>query len=760
VVAHPDDEDAATLTLLARGHGLDVTLLSLTRGESGANVITGDFFDRLGALRTLEMLRAARNYGVKLRFTRFADFGFSKNVEETWRNWDRQRVVDDVAAHIRAIRPHIVIARFQGTPRDGHGHHQASGMVARQAFEATSEALKLYSGNWRSPEPGLIEVDSGAYNPILGRSYVEIGREGYRWHRSQGMGSVPLRPGPAISYYRLLASRVPSEPDRFFTDGLGERILPPPQVRALAEKALRAYRAESPAAIAPLLADGLAAVRRQKMLRIAQDMDSLAWLERGFEHALALALGLEGSAALDGAGKYLIPGTTRQISTLFDTRGGVEVEKLPAEALVPAGWRVTPRPDGGLSVQIPESASLTIAHWRRDHPRRTEYEFSDVNLFGQPLPPYPLVVRLPYRYGGVTAAIEAPVTALVAPAVSVGFVSPAGVLPLANNSYPVEIAARSFSAAPVSGDVMLLDLPAGWTAVPAKAPFSLSREGEEARVRFVISAPPGGQTAAAETWLKAAAVTAKQRYESDFVAISYPGLDGAVHLAYPAQHLLRRVDVKVARGMRAGYVMGTGDDVPQALAQLGVPVEMLDATALAQGDLSKYNVILLGIRAYAAREDVKTYNWRLLQYVENGGVLIVQYNTQEYDRNFGPYPYTMTARAEEVSEENSPVTILEPNHPVFQTPNIITPADFEGWFEQRGSKFWTTWDARYTPLLETHDTGQAPQKGGWLVARHGKGLYVYCAYAWYRQLPFAIPGAFRLFANLVSLGAEDAGWRR
>jgi hypothetical protein len=219
------------------------------------------------------------------------------------------------------------------------------------------------------------------------------------------------------------------------------------------------------------------------------------------------------------------------------------------------------------------------------------------------------------------------------------------------------------------------------------------------------------------------------------------------------------VDVKMVLGLRTGYVMGTGDDVPQTLRQLGAEVDLLDTAALASGDLSRYSTILLGIRAYAAREDVHTYNARLLEYVKNGGVLVVQYNTPEYDNNYGPYPYVMGRRPEEVSEEDSQIEILDPSDPVFTTPNQITQKDFEGWVEQRGSKFLESWDPAYKPLLATNDSGQTPQRGGWLVARHGKGLYIYCAYAWYRQLPYAVPGGVRLFANLVSLGAKDAPWR-
>jgi len=304
--------------------------------------------------------------------------------------------------------------------------------------------------------------------------------------------------------------------------------------------------------------------------------------------------------------------------------------------------------------------------------------------------------------------------------------------------------------------VLRLTLPAGWRSRPSEAPVAFERENEESRIPFTIE--PAGPVEQGQHTLEAEVAAGGQRWQSSFDEITQPGLESVI-LSRRAIHRVRTVDVRIASALRTAYITGTGDEVPAALVQLGAAVEFLDAAALATGDLSKYHTILLGIRAYAARQDVKTYNARLLEYVRNGGVLVVQYNTQEYDNNYGPHPYTMTARAEEVSEEDSPVEILAPEDPVFRWPNRITARDFEGWVEQRGSKFWMTWDPAYKPLLATHDTGQQPQTGGWLVARYGKGLYIYCAYSWYRQLPYAVPGAARIFANLVSLGSPESPWR-
>jgi hypothetical protein len=344
---------------------------------------------------------------------------------------------------------------------------------------------------------------------------------------------------------------------------------------------------------------------------------------------------------------------------------------------------------------------------------------------------------------------------IVGPPVAVRFATEAGILPLASNTYEVQCSVRSYVDGPAAGGVRLR-VPAGWTVEPAVQPFAFEKEKEEALLRFRLTAPAG--RGSGEALVTAEASYNGREYTESYDEITQPGYE-SVYLSAPARHTVRSIDVKVSPGLRVGYVTGTGDDVPEGLRQLGIPVDLLDRNALATADLSRYSTILLGIRAYAVRADVRTYNQRLLQYVAGGGVLVVQYNTPEFDRNYGPFPYTMGRNPEEVSEEDSPVTILEPGDPVFLSPNRITAADFEGWVEQRGSKFWTTWDPRYKALLETHDTGQSPQKGGWLSARHGKGLYVYCAYAWYRQLPYAVPGGVRLFANLVSLGAAGSGWR-
>lgn len=753
VTAHPDDEDAGTLTFLARGKGASVTMLILNRGESGANLIGGDFFEGLGALRTGEMLKAAQHYGADVRFTRFFDFGFSKTLDETFQNWDREEVLRDCVRVVRQARPHVIVSRFQGTPRDGHGNHQAAGLLAQLMFDAAADAKrfpelglpawqvqKLYLGGWRGGEAWTIAADAGEYDAVLGRSYAQIGREGYRWHRSQGMALSIARPGPAVSYYRLAKSTVgAAEKESDFFERLN---LPAgPKVRQC-----------WPDRCAAPLAELIAKSRR----------DGDAELERKATRALTLALGVEMEALVEPENPPPGPfAAFRAVETLSVATPGVKFRTS-----------VTPHVRGKETVEVLDkglrslSDQPTRAYWRRAGVRDTSYAIDEAR-FGDPLPPWPYLGFAKLRYAGIEFEVTSPVMASAidpvsgqsrrplvnGPAVAVSFAAPSGVLPRGAAEYRVSVNVRNLVRGAVKG-ALRLETVTGAIIRVAPQDFAFERFGEEATLAFTIPA-----SRSVLTVIEAVATVDGREYREDFRAIGQPGTE-YVYLTPPAKHLIREVGVEVSKNIRAGYVMGTGDNVPSAFEQLGVPYDLLSAEAIASGDLSRYSTIVLGIRAYAARPELRKYNARLLDYVAKGGVLVVQYNTQEYDGNYGPYPYRMTARAEEISEEDAPVEMLDPSDPVFQSPNKIDMHDFHGWIEQRGSKFLSMWDSRYKPLLASNDAGQTPQRGGWLVARHGQGLYIYCAYAWYRQIPYAVPGAFRIFANLISLGDPEAAWRK
>ena len=748
IAAHPDDEDGPTLTYLSRGRGVDVTLLSLTRGESGANLVTGDFFDRLGALRTVEFLRAAQYYGTDVLFTRAVDYGYSKTVAETFRQWDRAAVLKDVVRVIRTVKPHVILSRWSGTPRDGHGNHEAAGIIAQEAFTAAADpnfitgdlkpwkADKIYIGNRNAIEQSTVKVDHGMVDPLLGRSYSQFAREGLRWQRSQGAGAATARPGPTASYY---TNPNFNGKEQSFFDGIDTGLSKYPELARHIDAAVKAFRIDDLKAAATHLA---AALKVANPIKVRQ-----------LNHALALAQGIQVEARVEpkvaSASPFrpaetfslAVPGQTFNVSVKLH---GAEMQSveftggLIAKLIEPGRYQVTVQPN----------SALTKAHWHRNSVRETAYQLDPV--------PAPLTVKISYKDGEIeTPILVSPLDTLgveklkplaIGPPVAIKFATEAGILPLTNRTYEVQCIVSSNVDGRAAGTVML-KIPDGWTAEPPQQPFAFEKEKEEATLKFRLTAPADRKTGDAN--IEATAAYNGKIYTAGHDEITQPGYE-SVYLAAPARHLVRTIDVKVKPGLKVAYITGTGDDIPEGLRQLGITSDILDKNALATANLNQYTTILLGIRAYAVRADVRTNNQRLLDFVNNGGTLIVQYNTPEFDKNYGPLPYSMGRNPEEVSEEDSPVTILEPADPVFNTPNKITPQDFDGWVEKRGSKFLTTWDPGYKALLETHDTGQAPQKGGWLVARHGKGLYIYCAYAWYRQLPYAVPGGVRLFANLIS----------
>jgi hypothetical protein len=378
----------------------------------------------------------------------------------------------------------------------------------------------------------------------------------------------------------------------------------------------------------------------------------------------------------------------------------------------------------------------------------------------RPFAPYPLAGWAEFNYNGVPIRIGQTVQTIkrvtgegavfeplaVGPAIGVSISPRAGIVPLDARSFTVTTVIHSNVKGSARGTVQLA-LPERWKSEPPSAEFALSEDGQDQSVTFLVSA---ANLAQKPYEITAVCEYKGRRYTEGYEVTGYPTVR-PYFLYEPATYRLSGVDVTVAPKLNVGYVMGSGDDVPSSLEHLGVRATSLSPADIATGDLSRFDVILFGVRAYAAREDLRTYNGRLLEYVHNGGVLIVQYNTPEFDHNYGPYPYVMGGNPEEVTDEASQMKILEPSNPIFNWPNKISEADFAGWVEERGSKWLKSWDPQYHALLETHDEGQEPQKGGLLYAKYGKGIYIYNAYAFYRELPEGVPGAYRIFANMISL---------
>jgi LmbE family N-acetylglucosaminyl deacetylase len=827
-MAHPDDEHSGMVTRLSRKDGVRVAMLQLNRGESGDNAIGSELFDGLGLIRTEELLIADRYYGADEQyFTTVIDYGFSKRLEEAFEKWGREPVLRDVVRIIRTSRPWVLISRFQGNERDGHGNHQTAGLISQLAFKAAGDPaqfpeqikaglrpwqpFKVYIGV-RDDQPWTLRVDSGEYSPWLGESYENFGRLGLSFQRSQTGGRFAPRTGPSYGLYQRAGSRITAKDkeDGFF-DGIDTSIPglfktlgrpAPAGVDALlatidtsVKGAMTAFSLTNPSAAVPALAAGLTATR-EALQKSAGEPDAafvLAIKEQQFMDAISTALGLDLTALARPAGvpeptgpfaafmpppilDNVVPGDRFEIHASLANRSplAVQVSEIALEAQT--GWKVDGAAASASTVNYNESSlrrfDVSLAdearissrpYFSRRSLRENAYTLDDPTEFGRPARRPAAIAVARYTVSGVPVELRATVRRRearlpygfairelqVVPAVGVQVSPGAAVVPLEAKQKRVTLNVDLLNnkASGLKGDVSV-KLPSGWTSEPARHPFAFARSGERASFQFTVNVP-SLDTRAYEVTVVATANG--KEYTEGYNVIEHRDLETR-YLYRASTTEVRGVDVKTAPGLNVGYVMGVGDQVPAGIAQLGYRVTLLDEQALATGDLKVFDAIMTGTRAYAVRNDLITYNKRLLDYARDGGNLIVLYNTQELDPNqFSPFPAELTQRAEEVSEEDSPVEILAPDNQAFNWPNKITPADFDGWVEQRGSKFWSKWDAAYTPMIATFDKGQAPQRGGWMSARHGKGHYTYFAYAFHRQLPYGVPGAYRLLANVLAL---------
>ena len=797
MIAHPDDEDGGTVTLLTRGKGYKVTFLALSRGEAAGDAVSSDFGPALGIRRTLEMIRSSEYYGAQLRMSRFLDFGLSRTLAKTLRYWNQEDALRDMVRFIRQERPHVVLSRWQGNPGDRLGNHEIDGIVALQAFEAAGDAkrfpeqiaeglapwrpLKFYNDNRGEADDWTIKVDSTVYDPVLGRTYGQIAHEGLGQQVSQAAAG-PIQPvgWPSVSYYKLVSTRVGTAgKESDFFERIDVSLKRYPELDKQITEAVSAFDAQHPDTCVPHLARALRTVRQ--LYTAKKDIDLLV-KEQQLQVALAQALGLEFEALVEPrkpghtSGEYkpirtprtFNPGESFRVTTAFRSSGKTAVTVKEITLRTPDGWQVNSLAPNRFEVTIPENATLTSAFWIRDSLRDGFYRITRPELLGEPTTPSPIRAELTYSVDGVEASLRTDVEAssisntgvqfrhalAITPPVSVRFQSEMIAVPLGRSRHAVVCTIHSYVDGPSEGSVRL-EVPLGWTSEPQSARYALQKQDEEAEIVFHLI--PSGLLPNAEYHIHAVAESRGKTYRNSFLPVTELGL-GTVYMEQPARLTLRGVDVQIPKGIVA-YVMGTGDEVPEALRLLGLKVDLLDNDALAQRDLSEYNAIVLGVRAYLARDALRTYNWRMLQYVRNGGVLIVQYNTEEFDNNYGPYPYTAAGAVQDVTEEDSPIEFLQPTHAVLNYPNRIGLQDFDGWVEKRGLRFLASWDERYVPVLSTHDQGQKPQAGGLLIASYGKGLWVYIGYSLYRQISFAVPGGIRLFANLIALGDAEAPWK-
>jgi LmbE family N-acetylglucosaminyl deacetylase len=817
--AHPDDEDSALIARLARGDHARVAYLSLNRGEGGQNTIGPELFEPLGVIRTEELLQARRLDGGEQLFTRAFDFGFSKTRAEASAQWGEEAVLDDMVRAIRAFRPLVVISRFSGTPADGHGHHQLAGYLTPIAVARAGDpaafpdqlaeglrpwrALKVYVSDGFRPSAdstGMLRLETGRADPLLGRSYFEIAMEGRSQHRSQHQGALELR-GERTTGVRLLDSVTGAGPAEGLWAGIDTSITGIPSlagappgtlgvelaaVRSAAGRALTAFTPLAPGNSVPALVEGLLALRAVQASVVDGNLEPAVKSElafrlqlkaNDFEDAITRAAELVVDPVADR--ETIAPGDTISVAvrTFFPPDSPIRVAGVRLRA--PNGWAVEAMPapppsDRGplgrvdnpqnaayFHATVPLNAPPTEPYWLSEPRQRAMFVWSAGSPKGQPFDPPLLEASVDVVIAGATItlrrgvefrAVDAARGELrrrldVVPALSVSVRQPLVIVPASARAIEREVIVQVENLVPGPAEGFLgLEVPTGWTVKPARSPFSVEASGERATARFIVVAP--ASTSAGEYHVKAFATIANRRYERTLRVIAYPHIQ--THRLYAPAVANVRVMKLAIPDVKVGYVMGTGDNVAEAIQLMGIPVTLLDADALTSGDLSPFDTIVIGIRASEVRPDFVANHRRLLQWVESGGALIVQYQQPDYvDRKLPPFPAQVGGR---VTDEYAPVTILRPDDQAFTTPNHIENADWSDWVQERSVNNWSTFDLRYTSLLESHDPGEPQQRGGELMTRLGRGVYVYTAYAWFRQLPAGVPGAYRLFANLLALG--------
>jgi LmbE family N-acetylglucosaminyl deacetylase len=825
--AHPDDEDTSLLAALSRGMGVETAYLSLSRGEGGQNLLGEELGEGLGIVRTGELLAARSLDGGGQFFTRAFDFGYSKTIEETERYWPREKLLADVTWVVRTFRPHIIASVFSGTPRDRHGQHQMAGLMAQEVFDASGdparfpeqlamgaklwEPQKLYRLTRFSPEEGTTSVETGVFDPLLGRSHFQLAMESRSQHRSQDMGTV--RPmGPRESPMALVRSRVAEpEGDKGIFAGVDTTLLGLTEGLPVAEAQvvrglLAEYRSSitrarenldalRPWSVVPDLGRARRSIQEAHEaaggLAVPELVEVLETRERLVADALLRASGVVTDARVED--DLLVPGEDAFAVVEVWNGGPLSLLGVRAHLRVPEGWEVRPvegrdtddLPPGALMrwrfrISVPADFEPSRLYYLAGPRHGATYRWpDDPTSWARPRDP-PLVraavdlsiattdasfavthERVATFRGVDKATGEFRKPVLIVPALSLAMSPSAMVWPEGmGGGREFQVRIRNEAAGGRSGSVRL-EIPTGWNAEPARHAFDLTQPGAEASFQFRVTPPPSVQEGSYE--VRAVASTYQGgpvEYSEGFALVDYPHIPRAA-LFNPSSARVSVFPVDVAQDLRVGYVTGSGDRGPEAIRQMGLSVELMDEAALRGGDFGRFDVIVLGIRAYETRPDLALANNGLLDFARSGGTLIVQYNKYEYPRGgFAPFPVEMNRPHDRVSDEGAPVTILTPGHPALEGPNVIGPEDFDGWVHERGLYFLAEWDARYEPLLEMADPGEPAKRGGLVVALLGEGVYVYTGLAFFRQFPEGVPGAYRLFANLLSLRGEDLGrWR-
>ncbi len=780
IAAHPDDENTALLAYLSKGKLVRTGYLALTRGSGGQNLIGPEQGEMLGVLRTQELLAARRIDGAEQFFTRAVDFGYSKSPEESIEIWGKDKVLWDMVWIIRNFRPDIILTRF--TPDvGGHGHHRASAILALEAFKAAGDPQQFpdqlkYVDTWQPKRvlwntwrPALKQmnidttsipfVDLGSYNPLLGKSYGEIAAQSRSMHKSQGFGAASRR-GEYREYFQLLAGD-PASKDIFEGVDLGwSRMIDGAEFNLEIQRILDNYHPENPAGSLPALLKLYGeyeksapnySIRKKKaeLLNIIQSCAGL-WLEAS-------------------ATEYFVtPGGTLSLKISALNRSDFPL-KLDKVAFSVNGSDTTisaQLPDNRIfsistSLKIPEKENFSIPYWLRGNKYYDDLKSTRPEMIGLAENPPALTAKFYIQSQDQILEYEVPVMyewtdpvegeqyrqVLITPPATVHFDEVVYVFP-DHSSKEIKVQVKNLTG-PLSGTVSL-NLPENWRVTPAQQRFQLKEKGNQTNIRFTVTPPENMNESTISANLSIGGIS----YDFDMEEINHPHIPVQAVLQ-EAQAKLVRVDLATA-DKQIGYIMGPGDDIPPLLTQAGYQVSLLNESDINAENLSHFDAVITGIRAYNTDNWLKYKQSTLLNYVYQGGTLLMQYNVTRnlVMDNLGPYNFDISH--DRVTVEDAPVTLLLPDHPVLNYPEKITETDFSGWVQERGLYFADKWDPKYETPLACNDPGEKPKTGGLLITKYGNGTFIYTGYSFFRQLPAGVPGAFRLFVNLISAGENHA----
>jgi LmbE family N-acetylglucosaminyl deacetylase len=782
VAAHPDDENTAFLTYFNSAKHMRTGYLSFTRGDGGQNLIGEDQGDLLGVIRTQELMQARNIDGAEQFFSRAVDFGYSKTPEETLEKWGKLEMLSDIVWVIRKFKPDVIVTRFPPNGLGTHGHHTASAILAVEAFSLAGnpnsfpDQLKFVQPwqpkriFWNAWTPALnsmginsdtlIKINFGEYNNLLGRSYTEISAQSRTMHKSQGFGSSGRRENLYNFFMQLEGEQANN--DLFDDIDLSwNKVKGSEKVEKLLTRAEAEFDFEEPSKIIPLLIEAYSEIQKLddkywveiKSDELSKVIKSCAgiWAEAVTEESL-LSPGSESIIKTGFVIRSDVPVTLKSIHIDYQKNDSTMNSKLVKGEMISVERKI----------YIPLETNYSQPYWLEEGNHKDIYIVNDQNLIGQPKSDYPLYATFTTELFGTEIDFRIPVfyrendpvegelykRVEIVPEVVVSFDKE---LYLLNNGEEKDIRVLVKSLKGKLDGFIQLPKPkdAGWDTSPEAYTFRFLESGQEQEFRFRIKSSGNNPS----TTLKAKINIDGKKFAKSIVTIDYPHIQAQTVL-FNAEAKILKLDLPEKTVNKIAYIMGSGDKIPELLRDLGFNVDVYTKEPLTTDLLQNYDVVIAGIRAYNTYQRLSTDHKNILKYVENGGTFIVQYNTTG-DLITDPSPFKLTISRDRVTEEDSPVSIINPNHPLMNYPFKITQTDFDGWIQERGLYFPNEWDDNFVPLLEMNDKGEDPKKGSLLITKYGKGNFIYTGLSFFRQLPAGVEGAYKLFINLLSAGINE-----